>query len=136
MRIGKKKKNSGNPNPKPPPVETRFKKGQSGNPKGKPPLPPEIKEARLLIKQANERVVNKLVASGRYEELLELGLINTIEAGKVDGLKFINDYVGNKPIDKTEISGDLNVDLYANLTKEELKKELDKFGLSEKLFDK
>ena len=113
-----------------------FKKGQSGNPKGKPPIPPEIKEARLLLKEANERVVNKLVANGRYEELLEIGLINTIEAGKVDGLKFINDYLGNKPIDKTEISGELEVDLYANLTKEELKKELDKFGLSDKLFDK
>jgi hypothetical protein len=31
-----------NPNPKPPPVHTRWKKGQSGNPKGGPKKLPEL----------------------------------------------------------------------------------------------
>ena len=38
--------------------------------------------------------------------------------------------------DKVEHSGQIEVDVYQNLSKEELKKELDKLGLSDKLFDK
>lgn len=43
--------------------------------KGRPKIPQEIKEARQLIKEANERVVNKLIANGKYEELFELNEI-------------------------------------------------------------
>jgi alkylation response protein AidB-like acyl-CoA dehydrogenase len=37
-----------NPNPKPPPVHTRWKKGQSGNPKGSVKLP-DIREALAKV---------------------------------------------------------------------------------------
>lgn len=37
---------------KPPPVETRFKKGQSGNPKGRPKKMPELEA--ILIKVLSE----------------------------------------------------------------------------------
>lgn len=45
-----------NPNPVPPPVHSRWKKGQSGNPKGRPKLP-DIAEAlaRVLADEKDGR---------------------------------------------------------------------------------
>ena len=70
------------------------------------------------------------------EVLVARGIHGDAKRGELKNLESMLNRAIGKPVDKTEISGDLNVDLYANLTKEELKKELDKFGLSDKLFDK
>lgn len=110
-----------------PPKDKRFKKGQSGNPKGKPPMPLEVRRARELIKDANEKIVNELIATGEYQDLVMLGIRNTIAEGKVDGLKFLNDYIGNKPTDKVESNSNVtttNLDLTIEQKKEFIKKYL------------
>lgn len=83
-----------------------FPKGQSGNPSGRTPLAPEEKQARQFIKDMNEELVKELILTGRYKALLTEAIEKSCQLGKVDGLKFINDYVGNKPMERIEHTGD------------------------------
>lgn len=120
---------------------TPFRKGDPNIPisPGRPKLTEEEKQERSIqkyLETANSKYVKGLIESGEYETKLALALDNTIALGKMEGFKFLNDYNGNKPTEKTEHSGQIEVDVYQNLSKEELKKELDKLGLSDKLFDK
>lgn len=69
-------------------------------------------------------------------ELLAVSTFNRALKGNPKAIDTIHHYAGGKPIDKIELSGQVEVDLYQNLSKEELKRELDKLGLSDKLFDK
>lgn len=98
---GKKRNSKGKPeNLKP------FKPGQSGNPSGRKPIPLEEKQARQIIKDMNESLVKELILTGRYKALLTEAIEKSCQLGKVDGLKFINDYVGNKPMERIEHTGD------------------------------
>lgn len=115
-----------------------FEKGHK-NATGRPKLTEEEKKERSIqkyLESANSNLVKSLIESGEYESLLKQALLNTIEAGKIDGFKFLNDYNGNKPKDTVEHTGNVEVDVYQKLSKDELKKELDKLGLADKLFDK
>jgi hypothetical protein len=85
---------------------------------GRPQLTDEEKEERSVLKYletANSNFVKSLIKSGKYEEYLQQALINTIAAGKVDGLKFLNDYNGNKPKEQTEHSGEIKTGLTPEL---------------------
>jgi len=139
VKTGKKKNNSGNPNPLPPPKETQFKKGQSGNPKGKPKLTEDEKTERAIqkyLETANSNYVKRLIEKGEYEEYLDRAINATIAMGKMDGIKFMNDYNGNKPSEKVVHEGNDEKPINVKLTGEALQKELIKRGLdSIKLFD-
>jgi hypothetical protein len=82
-----------------------FSKGQSGNPSGRKPIPADEKLARQIIKDMNEELVKDLISTGRYKALLTEAIEKSCQLGKVDGLKFINDYVGNKPMERMEHTG-------------------------------
>lgn len=69
-------------------------------------------------------------------ELLVVSTFNRALKGNPKAMEIIHHYSGGKPIEQVELSGQVEVDLYQNLSKEELKRELDKLGLSDKLFDK
>ena len=83
-----------------------FPKGQSGNPNGRAPIPLEEKQARQFIKEMNESLARDLITSGKYKELLKQAIEASCRAGRMDGLKFLNDYNGNKPSDKIEVNTD------------------------------
>lgn len=94
-----------------PPVEKRFKPGQTGNPNGRPKLTEEERKERSIqkyLETANAELVQELIESGEYKELLLLAIRNTVAEAKVDGFKFLNDYNGNKPLNKSEVSGNIN----------------------------
>jgi hypothetical protein len=97
---GKKRNSKGKPENLRP-----FKPGQSGNPSGRKPIPLEEKQARQFIKDMNEDLVKDLISTGRYKALLTEAIEKSCQLGKVDGLKFINDYVGNKPMERMEHTG-------------------------------
>lgn len=73
------KKNGGNPNPLPPPVETRFKPGQSGNPSGRP-------KGAIVLSKAYYNMLAQLVPNdpqGRtYAELVASGQIIAAAKGQ------------------------------------------------------
>lgn len=70
------------------------------------------------------------------EVLVARGIHGDAKRGELKNLESMLNRAIGKPIDKTEHSGEIQVDIYQNLSKAELKKELDKLGLSDKLFDK
>ena len=81
-----------------------FPKGNKAS-TGRPKIPLEEKQARQIIKEMNEDLVKELILTGRYKALLTEAIEKSCQLGKVDGLKFINDYVGNKPMERMEHSG-------------------------------
>lgn len=94
-----------------PPTESRFKPGQTGNPNGRPKLTEEEKKERSIqkyLETANAQLVQDLIESGEYRDLLLTAVRNTVAEGKIDGFKFLNDYNGNKPLNKSEVNGNLN----------------------------
>mgnify|MGYP003434246473 FL=1 len=56
--------------------------------------------------------------------------------GNPKAMEMMMYYDIGKPKETIEHSGQIEIDHYTNLSKDELKKELDKLGLSDKLFDK
>ena len=79
--------------------------------------------------------------TGKTEKLTQddiavLSLLKEVRAGNVKAIQEWLDNRFGKLTDKVEHSGQIEIDLYENLSKDELKKELDKLGLSDKLFDK
>lgn len=125
---GKKRNSKGKPENLRP-----FKPGQSGNPSGRKPIPLEEKQARQFIKDTNEELARDLITSGKYKAFLEIAIEASCRAGKMDGLKFLNDYNGNKPKESIEMLEPVNK--YKELTPEELEVELIKRGLPTKIFD-
>lgn len=101
---GKKKPVTGKKprNPNPPPVSTRFKPGQSGNPKGKPPIPPEVRKAREILKALNDKVALRMVDDGTYEESIIMAVKMSAESGSIQGVKYLNDIIGNTIPEDTE----------------------------------
>lgn len=95
---------------------------------------------KLLSLEAPEQLLAEIrkinpKAKKNYE-LLAVSTFNRALKGNPKAIDTIHHYAGGKPIEQVELSGQVEVDLYQNLSKEELKKELDKLGLSDKLFDK
>lgn len=82
-----------------------FSKGQSGNPSGRKPIPLEEKQARQFIKDMNAELAHDLIASGKYKALLIQAIETSCQMGKMDGIKFLNDYNGNKPKEQMEHTG-------------------------------
>jgi peptidyl-tRNA hydrolase len=79
--------------------------------------------------------------TGKTEKLTQddiavLSLLKEVRSGNVKAIQEWLDNRFGKITDKVEHSGQIEIDLYENLSKDELKKELDKLGLSDKLFDK
>jgi hypothetical protein len=95
---------------------------------------------KLLSLEAPEQLLAEIrkinpKAKKNYE-LLAVSTFNRALKGNPKAIDTIHHYAGGKPIEQVELSGQVEVDLYQNLSKEELKRELDKLGLSDKLFDK
>lgn len=114
-----------------PPKKFQFKPGQSGNPSGRKPIPLEEKQARQFIKDMNAELAHDLIASGKYKALLIQAIETSCQMGKMDGIKFLNDYNGNKPKEFVEVE---QVDKYKELTKEEIEVELERRGLNVERF--
>uniref|UniRef100_UPI002B1E3FE2 hypothetical protein n=1 Tax=Enterobacter agglomerans TaxID=549 RepID=UPI002B1E3FE2 len=67
------------------------------------------------LETANSDYVKEIVKNGKYKDYLEQAILNTILAGKVDGLKFLNDYNGNKPKENLDVKSDINFGLAPEL---------------------
>ena len=74
-----------------------FPKGKSGNPSGRAPIPPDEKLARQIIKDMNSDLIIELIQTGQYKKLLKQAIEASCRAGRMEGLKFLNDYNGNNP---------------------------------------
>ena len=79
-----------------------FTKGNKASP-GRTPIPESVKQFNKNLKDMNASVALDLIESGEYEKLLKETLRNNAKTGRLDGIKFINDYNGNKPGEKIEI---------------------------------
>jgi hypothetical protein len=107
-----------NPNPKPPPLHTRWKPGESGNKTGRPRLPAHLQNIPSLT--ADE--VNKIMSKYTRMSLTELeqvilekkapalemaicsNLIKSITSGDYANLQFILDRSVGKVTEKSEIA--------------------------------
>lgn len=114
----------------------------SHNPKGRPigSLGRKNIIQELLDMDAPESLlaeVRKLNPSAKtLRDIHTVSTFNRSLKGNPKAMEMMMYYDIGKPKEVIEHSGQIEVDVYQNLTKEELKKELDKLGLSEKLFDK
>ena len=134
-------KKSGKVGYKNPPKETRFSStnqpANAGRPLGSPNRKNIIQE--LLDMDAPESLlaeVRKLNPSAKtLRDINTVSMFNRSLKGNSKAMEMMMYYDIGKPKEVIEHSGQIEVDLYQNLTKDELKKELDKLGLSDKLFD-
>ena len=81
--------------------------------------------------------VRKLNPSAKtLRDIHTVSTFNRSLKGNPKAMEMMMYYDIGKPKEVIEHSGQIELDHYTNLTKDELKKELDKLGLSDKLFDK
>ena len=125
-------------NPKGGMLRRGNKEGVGGRPLGSLNRKNIIQE--LLDMDAPESLlaeVRKLNPSAKtLRDIHTVSTFNRSLKGNPKAMEMMMYYDIGKPKEVIEHSGQIEVDVYQNLTKEELKKELDKLGLSEKLFDK
>lgn len=70
------------------------------------------------------------------QDMVVINTFNRALKGNPKAMELLHYYAGDKPKDTVEHTGNVEVDVYQKLSKDELKKELDKLGLADKLFDK
>jgi hypothetical protein len=70
------------------------------------------------------------------EVMLARAIHGDCKRGELKNLSEILNRSFGKPKEQVEHSGELQVDLYQDLSKEEIRKQLDKLGLASKIFDK
>ena len=125
-------------NPKGGMLRRGNKEGVGGRPLGSPNRKNIIQE--LLDMDAPESLlaeVRKLNPSAKtLRDINTVSMFNRSLKGNPKAMEMMIYYDIGKPKEVIEHSGQIEVDLYQKLTKDELKKELDKLGLSNKLFDK
>ena len=125
-------------NPKGGMLRRGNKEGVGGRPLGSLNRKNIIQE--LLDMDAPESLlaeVRKLNPSAKtLRDIHTVSTFNRSLKGNPKAMEMMMYYDIGKPKEVIEHSGQIEVDVYQNLTKEELKKELDKLGLSDKLFDK
>ena len=124
-------------------LKPAWKKGDpSPNPKGRPEGARNFKTIleeifSVLADQETSqelKTINPKIKTN--EDLFAAKLFYDAMNGDSASKNIIIDRYYGKMTEKTEHSGQISVDHYTNLSKDELKKELDKLGLSDKLFDK
>lgn len=79
-----------------------FPKGNRAS-TGRPKLSNETKQARELLKNMNESIALELIESGEYMQLVKEAIRANSISGKFDGIKFVNDYTGNKPPEQVQV---------------------------------
>lgn len=127
---------------KKPPIKTRFSKENQPEKNGRPPGVVNWKTLynQLLTLPAPETLLAEIKKVNPDAKLIQdIVVINTFNRalkGNPKAMELLHYYAGDKPKDTVEHTGNVEVDVYQKLSKDELKKELDKLGLADKLFDK
>jgi len=126
-----------------------YSKGQSGNPNGRPKkfITTVTKETGYKKSQVTDCMLSMLkmplleikqLADDPKTPSLEVMLARAIHGdckrGELKNLSEILNRSFGKPKEQVELSGE--IDITSELTKDELKKELEKMGLNTNLFDK